>query len=147
MLRPAPLIAVGTAAVLAIGVLTAGLSASAAGPTTVGLGTAKTFAVLAGSGITNTGPSVMNGDIGSFPTTTITGFPPGTVNGTNHGGDAVTQGAKNDLVTAYNDAADKSPVTTVPTELGGTTLTGGTYSSASGTFGLTGNLTLNGGGA
>lgn len=141
---PARVFAAGASFVLALA-LTAGL-ASAAGPTAVGLGTARTFAVLAGSGITNTGPSVMNGDIGSFPTTTITGFPPGTVNGTNHAGDAVTQGAKNDLVTAYNDAAGKTPVTTIPTELGGSTLTGGTYRAASGTFGLTGNLTLNGGG-
>lgn len=141
---PARMFAAGGALVLAVALM-AGL-ASAAGPTAVGLGTAKTFAVLAGSGITNTGPSVMNGDIGSYPTTSITGFPPGTVNGTNHGGDAVTQGAKNDLVTAYNDAAGKTPVTTIPTELGGTTLTGGTYNSASGTFSLTGNLTLNGGG-
>ncbi len=138
------MLAAGAALVLAVA-FTAGL-ASAAGPTAVGLGTARTFAVLAGSGITNTGPSVMNGDIGSYPTTTITGFPPGIVNGTNHAGDAVTQGAKTDLTTAYNDAAGKTPTTTIPTELGGTTLTGGTYSSAAGTFGITGNLTLNGGG-
>jgi hypothetical protein len=138
------MLAAGATLILTIA-LTAGL-ASAAGPTAVGLGTARTFAVLAGSGITNTGPSVMNGDIGSYPTTTITGFPPGIVNGTNHAGDAVTQGAKTDLTTAYNDAAGKTPATTIPTELGGTTLTGGTYSSAAGTFGITGNVTLNGGG-
>jgi len=138
------MLAVGAGLVLAVA-LTAG-PASAAGPTAVGLGTARTFAVLAGSGITNTGPSVMNGDIGSFPTTTITGFPPGIVNGTDHAGDAVTQGAKTDLTTAYNDAAGKTPATTIPTELGGTTLTGGTYTSAAGTFGITGNVTLNGGG-
>jgi hypothetical protein len=138
------MLAAGATLILTIA-LTAGL-ASAAGPTAVGLGTARTFAVLAGSGITNTGPSVMNGDIGSYPTTTITGFPPGIVNGTNHAGDAVTQGAKTDLTTAYNDAASKTPATTIPTELGGTTLTGGTYSSAAGTFGITGNVTLNGGG-
>jgi hypothetical protein len=139
-------LAAGSALMLAAAVLVGGLAASAAGPTTVPLGTASSFAVLAGSGITNTGSTVVNGDIGSFPTTTISGFPPGLVNGTNHGGDAVTQGAKNDLVTAYSNAAGKTPVTTVPTELAGSTLTGGTYSAASGTFGLTGNLTLNGGG-
>jgi len=142
----APLLAAGSALILAMGVLTAGLTASAAGPTTVGLGTAAGFAVLGGSGITNTGTTVINGDLGSFPTTTITGFPPGTVTGTNHAGDGVTQGAKTDLVTAYNDAAGRTPVTTIPTELGGTTLTAGVYTAASGTFGLTGTLTLNGGG-
>lgn len=132
---------VGLALMIAVGAL-GGPSANAAHLPTVGLGTADSFAVLAGSGITNTGPSVINGDIGSFPTTSITGFPPGTVNGTNHGGDGVTQGAKSDLTTAYNDAAGRSPVTTVPTELGGTTLTHGVYSAASGTFGITGAVTL-----
>ncbi len=110
--------------------------------TTVNLGTADDFAVLAGTGITNTGSSVINGDIGSYPTATITGFPPGIVNGTNHAGDVVTQGAKTDLVTAYNNAAGQTPVSTVPTELGGTTKTAGVYDSAAGTFGITGTLTL-----
>jgi type VI secretion system secreted protein VgrG len=132
---------VGIALLVAIGAMGTP-SANAAHLPTVGLGTAASFAVLAGSGITNTGPSVINGDIGSFPTTSISGFPPGIVNGTDHGGDGVTQGAKGDLTTAYNDAAGRTPVTTVPTELGGTTLTHGVYSSAAGTFGITGALTL-----
>jgi LPXTG-motif cell wall-anchored protein len=134
---------IGIALILAISAM-AGSAANAVGPTTVGLGTATSFAVLAGSAISNTGSSVINGNIGSYPTTTITGFPPGIVNGTNHAGDAVTQGAKTDLTTAYNDAAGRTPVTTVPTELGGTTLVAGVYSSAAGTFGITGNVTLNG---
>ena len=134
---------VGIALILAISAMT-GLAANAVGPTTVGLGTGTSFAVLAGAGITNTGPTVVNGDIGSFATTAISGFPPGTVNGTNHAGDGVTQGAKTDLVTAYNDAAGRTPVTTVPTELGGTTLTAGVYTSAAGTLGITGNVTLDG---
>lgn len=119
-----------------------GLSGLIRAATAVNLGTADSFAVLAGSAITNTGSSVINGDIGSYPTATITGFPPGTVSGTNHSGDAVTQGAKNDLVTAYLNAAGQTPVSTVPTELGGTTKTAGVYDSASGTFGITGTLTL-----
>jgi type VI secretion system secreted protein VgrG len=132
---------VGLSLIIALGAL-GGPRANAAHLPTVGLGTADSFAVLAGSGITNTGSTVINGDIGTFPTTTTTGFPPGLVNGTDHGGDAVTQGAKTDLTTAYNDAAGRTPVTTVPTELGGTTLTHGVYSAASGTFGITGALTL-----
>jgi len=140
---PIRLLAAASALVLAGGVLGSGLVASAAAPA-VGLGTAGAFSVVAGSGITNTGSSVINGNIGSYPTTTITGFPPGLVNGTNHAGDAVTQSAKTDLVTAYNDAAGRTPVTTVPTELGGTTLVPGVYGSAAGTFGITGTVTLNG---
>ena len=134
---------VAIALVVAIGAM-AGRTANAAHLPTVGLGTADSFAVLAGAGITNTGSSVINGNIGSHGSSTaITGFPPGTVNGTNHGGDGVTQGAKAALVTAYNDAAGRTPATTVPTELGGTTLTHGVYTSAAGTFGITGALTLN----
>jgi hypothetical protein len=60
--------------------------------------------------------------------------------GTNHRGDAVTQGAKTNLVTAYNDAAGRKPVTNVPVELGGSTLPAGVYTSP--TLGLTGTLTL-----
>ncbi len=108
----------------------------------VGLGTAGSFAVLAGSGITNTGPTTITGDVGTFPTTSQTGFSSVTLNGTNHAGDAVTQGAKDDLVTAYNDAAGRGPATSVPVELGGTTKLPGVYTSP--TFGLTGTLTLDG---
>ena len=110
--------------------------------TAVNLGTASTFSVLGGSAIDNTGSTVIGGDIGSFPTATITGFLPGVVNGTNHGGDAVTQSAKTDLTTAYGNAAGQSVTSTVPTELGGTTKTPGVYNSADGTFQITGTLTL-----
>jgi hypothetical protein len=98
---------------------------------------------LAGSGITNTGPTTINGDVGTFPTTTEVGFGSITLNGANHAGDAVTQGAKTDLVTAYNIAAGQLPVSTIPTELGGSFLLPGVYDSAAGTFGITGTLTLN----
>lgn len=106
----------------------------------VGLGTADSFAVLAGSGITNTGPTTITGDVGTFPTPSETGFGSVTLIGTNHAGDAVTQGAKNDLVAAYNDAAGRTPVTNVPVELGGSTLLAGVYTSP--TLGLTGTLSL-----
>jgi hypothetical protein len=111
----------------------------------VSLGTTDSFAVLAGSGITNTGPTTINGDLGTYPTTTITGAGTLTVTGTNHGGDAVTQGAKTDLVTAYNNAAAEGPTSPIVADLGGQLLTPGVYNSAS-SIGLTGALTLNGGG-
>ncbi len=139
---PTTFLAAGSALILVAALLVSAITASAA--TAVGLGTATGFAVLAGAGITNTGPSVINGDIGSFPTTSISGFPPGIVNGVIRAGDAVTQGAKNDLTTAYNVAAGQLPVITVATELGGSTLTPGVYVSSSGTFGITGTLTLDG---
>jgi hypothetical protein len=116
------------------------MSASAA--TTVNLGNATNFTVLAGSTITNTGSSVISGDIGLSPGTSVTGFPPGTLNGTQHVSDALSIQAQTDLGNAYTNASGQSPVSTVPTELGGTTKTAGSYNSSTGTFGITGTLTL-----
>lgn len=106
----------------------------------VGLRTADSFAVLAGQGITNTGPTTITGDVGTFPNPAETGFGTVTLIGTNHAGDAVTQGAKDDLVAAYDDAFGRMPATSQPVELGGLTLPEGVYTSP--TFGLTGTLTL-----
>jgi hypothetical protein len=72
----------------------------------------------------------------------VTGFPPGKVNGEIHQADAVALQAQSDLTTAYNDAAGRTPVTTIATELGGQTLKPGVYNSESGTFQITGTLTL-----
>jgi Ice-binding-like len=126
-------------------------AASAAPIATVDLGTAKSFAILAGSGITNTGVTNVTGDVGSYPTPTETGFGPGansvTITGTNHGGDAVTQGAKNDLLTAYNDAKGRPGATpVVGGELGGLTLAPGVYAddNAPDSLAITGTLTLDG---
>lgn len=123
------------------------LAASSRAATSVGLGTANSFAVLAGAGVTNTGPSVINGDLGTSPTPAVTGFggaPNGTVNGAIHQADALAGQAQADLTTAYDNAAGQGPVNTLATELGGQTLTPGVYNSESGTFGITGALTLNG---
>jgi hypothetical protein len=108
----------------------------------VGLGTADSFAVLAGSTITNTGPTTITGDVGLHPGTAVTGFDSVTLDGEQHIDDAVAEQAKVDLVAAYDDAAGRTPVTTVATELGGATLLGGVYDSETGTFGITGTLTL-----
>jgi hypothetical protein len=67
----------------------------------VGLGTDGSFAVLAGSTVTNTGPSVISGSVGLDPGSAVIGFPPG-------------------IVTA-----------TVSGDLAGRTLTSGVYTSAS----------------
>ncbi len=108
----------------------------------VGLGTAGSFAVLAGSAVTNTGPSVISGSIGLDPGSAVTGFPPGLViAGTTQVANGVTLQAKNDLVTAYNDAAGRSSTATVSGDLAGRTLTPGVYTSAS-SLGLSGALTL-----
>ncbi|WP_410622893.1 ice-binding family protein [Amycolatopsis sp. cmx-8-4] len=82
------------------------------------------------------------GDLGLSPGASVTGFPPGVVNGTIHAADAVAAQAKLDLDTAYNDAASRPSTATVPVELGGTTKTPGVYTSPAGTFGITGTVTL-----
>jgi hypothetical protein len=107
----------------------------------VGLGTADSYAVLAGQTVTNTGPTTINGDLGVMPGSAIPGFPPGMVNGAIHAADAVALQAQSDLTTAYNDAAGRTPPALVSADLGGLTLTAGVY-RAPGALGLTGALTL-----
>jgi hypothetical protein len=109
----------------------------------VALGSAGNFAVLAGSTVTNTGPTMVNGDLGVSPSTAVTGFPPGTLVGTQHAGDPTAATAEADLTTAYNDAAGRTLcAVTVSGNLGGMTLTPGLYVSTS-SLGITsGDLTL-----
>jgi len=110
------------------------------------LGTTDSFAVLGGSTVTNTGASVINGDLGVWPGLAITGFGPGIVNGTIHAGDAVAQQAQNDLTTAYDILAGMTPTQVLTgQDLGGQTLTAGVYFFASSAQ-LTGALTLSGSG-
>jgi hypothetical protein len=107
------------------------------------MGTSRTFAILGASAVTNTGSSVLTGDLGIYPngSSSITGFPPGTYSGTLHAGDAYAQQAQASALAAYTDLQAR-PSTVIATELGGQSLTAGVYSSAGGTFTLTGGLTL-----
>lgn len=116
----------------------------ASGPASVVLGSAGTFAVLGGSGVTNTGFTVINGDLGSSPTGTINGFPPGIVNGTIHAANPTAALAKLDLTSAYNDAQGRSlDAISLPGDLGGLTLAPGLYVNASSTgISGSGQLTL-----
>ncbi len=125
--------------------LTIAVLASTAQAASVGLGTADSFAVLAASTVTNTGPSLIGGDVGLSPGTAITGFPPGMVTapGTLHSAGDVALQAQRDLDSAYSDAAGRSSTATISADLAGRTLTPGTYTSAS-SLGLNGDLTLDG---
>ena len=129
--------------VVALGVVFAviGSQSAAAQQAPVGLGTARSFAVLAGTTVTNTGPSTISGDLGVSPGSAVVGFPPGTVsNGVIHAADAVALQAQADVTTAYNDAAGRATTATVTADLGGQTLVAGVYTG--GALGLTGALTL-----
>jgi type VI secretion system secreted protein VgrG len=115
----------------------------------VALNSAGSFTVLAGSTVTNTGPSIVNGNVGLNPGSAVTGFPPGGIVGTLNVDNGPAVSAEADLTTAYNNAAGRtsvpSAVGNVSGNLDGQTLMPGLYNSTS-TLGLGvgGVLTLNG---
>ncbi|TAK24405.1 MAG: DUF3494 domain-containing protein [Chloroflexota bacterium] len=108
------------------------------------LGTAASFAVLGGSTVTNTGSSVVTGDLGLSPGTSVTGFPPGSVvSGTIHAADALASQAQDAVTTAYNSLGSQACTSDLTGQnLGGLTLTPGVYCFSSSAQ-LTGALTLN----
>jgi Ice-binding-like/WxL domain surface cell wall-binding len=114
---------------------------AALGPAPVSLGAAGSFGVLAGSTVTSAGFSTVGGDIGVSPGTAVTGFPPGTLTGMQHDGDATGAAAHADLASAYGDAVGRSPAAPITGDLGGVTLTPGVY-AAGAALTLAGNLTL-----
>lgn len=107
------------------------------------LGSAGSYAVLGGSTVTNTGLTVLKGDLGVWPGTAITGFGPGiVVNGTLHKGDSAAHQAHDDLSAAYDAlAAEPFNVNLTGQGLGGLTLHPGVYRFAAAAS-LSGILTL-----
>jgi hypothetical protein len=128
------------AAITAIVLVTQSAARAAQAP--VGLGTAASFSVLAGSTVTNTGASNLAEDLGLSPGTAVTGFPPGLVLGTTQVANGVALQAQSDLTTAYNDAAGRTPATSIGSVVGGQTLAPGVYNAPS-ALQLNGTLTLN----
>jgi LPXTG-motif cell wall-anchored protein len=115
---------------------------------TVNLASAANYSVLGGQTVTNTGPSILGQSIGLDPGSDVVGFPPGTVlaPGTIEAANATTLAAKNDLTTAYTDAANR-PVEFTQTnpDLVGQTLAPGVYAaSAKAPLSLSGQLVLDG---
>ncbi len=108
--------------------------------------TAARFAVIAGAGMTNTGLSVINGQVALSPTPALTGFPPGVISGTVDFNNAAAIQAETDCTSAYSYIQGLKPTSSLTgIDLGGKTLTPGTYNFAS-TAGISagGILTLNG---
>jgi hypothetical protein len=104
----------------------------------------STLAVLAGSAVSNTGATVITGNLGLSPGTSVGGFPPGILNGTLHINDAIANQAKLDLTAAYNDAAGRTAtdIVTLSGNIGGLTLTPGLYKSTSSLAISSGDLTF-----
>ncbi|MDZ4713928.1 MAG: ice-binding family protein [Cytophagales bacterium] len=111
---------------------------------TVPLAGVSGFAVLAGSAITSTGSTVVTGDMGLSPGSSIGGFPPGILNGTQHINDPISDQSKLDLTAAYNDAAGRTSteIVTLSGNIGGLTLTPGLYKSTSSLAISSGDLTF-----
>ena len=131
------------AGALLLGSLSTLIFASSAlgAPATVGLGTAASFSVLAGSTVTNTGPTTMFGDLGLSPGSSVTGAPH--VLGATHVDDAVAIGAKNALTTGYNDAASRPTNGSAGTDLAGQTFSPGVRTASSSLLLSSGSVTLN----
>ncbi len=140
-----------TASALAVGIMSAvtivGLTSSPAfAAASINLGAATPDAVVAGTTITNTGSSVITGDISLSPGTSVVGFPPGSASGTTNAADASSLAAQTSATAAYGVASSATPFTAVAGgTVGGLTLSPGVYESAS-AMQLTGPLTLNAGG-
>ena len=135
-------------------ILVANFTASGpSGPASVNLGSAGNFAILAGSGVSNTGVTTrIYGDVGAFPTATINGLLAGNVIGILYtSADPLVGAAKNALTAAYNDAQARSlHAISLPGQLGGLTLAPGLYVNSTSTgisgTGANGILTLDAGG-
>jgi type VI secretion system secreted protein VgrG len=149
MRRPTTFFPVRLSAAIALaGLLTfsASLALAADQPT---MGTAANYAVMGATAISNTGPTVINGNLAISPgdATSVTGIPPGVVTGEMDAANADAVLAHTDLVSAYNDAAGETTTSNLTgTDLGGLTLTPGTYTFDSSAQ-LTGTLTLDGQGS
>jgi hypothetical protein len=108
------------------------------------LGAAGSFAVVGASTVTNTGPTVVNGDLGVSPGAAVTGFPPGIVTGTINAANAAALAAQTSITTAFNALGSQAcNLDLTGINLGGLTLTPGVYCFSSSAQ-LTGTLTLNG---
>lgn len=129
------------AAVLAAGALaaTAG-GARAAQP--IDLDDAEPFAVMGTTSVSNTGFTTVTGDLGISPGSSLSGFPPGVVNGNRHLGNSTAAAAKADFDAAYTHISGLTATASIPAQLGGTTRGPGVYTSTTDSFSLNGTLTL-----
>ncbi len=115
---------------------------SAASATPLLGSTGETFAVLGAAGVTSSGTTTINGNVGSAPTNTISGFPPGVITNGTMTSTATAQQAQGDALAAYNFLAGQTPTQTLAASIGPLILTPGIYNFSSSAVSLTGTLTL-----
>ncbi|KAE9370016.1 hypothetical protein N431DRAFT_441901 [Stipitochalara longipes BDJ] len=113
------------------------------------LGSASTFGALGATTLTSTGQTVITGDAGIYPGTSITGFPPGVITGTESTGAQTASGdsarAQSACLVAYNNAAGLTPTKALTnSDLTGLSLPPGVYTFPAASATLTGTVTLNG---
>lgn len=110
-------------------------------PPPLQLGSAGSYSVLAGTGVVNTGPTSLSGDLGVYPSTAVSGFGPGALAGSVHAGDLYAAQAQADLQAAIGDGSSRVPHTEISGDPSGRTLHTGVHHSAS-TLAIIGTVTL-----
>ncbi|MHB1862020.1 MAG: ice-binding family protein, partial [Gemmatimonadaceae bacterium] len=129
------------------GTATVTVTAAPPPPSIVNLGTAAPNGIMAGTAVTCITGGLINADVSISPGNTITGFGPCVITGVQHLADAVALQGQLDLTAAYNTlfGLPCPPANAIVADLGGTTKPAGVYCTAS-SIGVTGTLTLDGGG-
>ena len=112
-------------------------------PPPIDLGAAASYSVLAATAVVSTGATTMSGDLGVSPTTSVTGFPPGTYEGSLHAGDTDAAGAQEDLLVALDEASSRVPHTEIAGDLGGQVFHAGVHHRTA-ALAVTGTVTLDG---
>lgn len=112
-------------------------------PAPVDLGSAASFSVLAATAALSTGTTMMSGDLGVSPSTSVTGFPPGTYDGVLHAGDPAAATAQADVLAALDEAFSRAPHTEIAADLGGQVFHAGVHHQTA-ALAVTGTVTLDG---
>ncbi|OAA75722.1 FG-GAP repeat protein [Akanthomyces lecanii RCEF 1005] len=109
------------------------------------MGLAESFGIIAGTTLTSTGATLVTGDCGTCPGTSIAGFPPGSCTGTTSAGGIAACDAVAACQSAFTNARAVTPTSALPAaDLGGLTLAPGAYTFPTSAATLTGTLTLDG---
>jgi Ice-binding-like len=121
------------------------MNTGGAPPLSIPFGTARSFGLLASTAISNTGSTVVTGNLGLTPGTSVTGFPPGVYTGALDVDNTAATNAKTSAQATYTYLA-ALPAGTTEGALDGLTLLPGTYTSATSMSlagSAAGTLTLN----